>query len=76
MEFQVLNVTSLSQSMSQGSGLITEESREKRIRTRGCGLLQGNSVFWTQQGSCTNEATANGTVHIRKTCTTSSPTKS
>lgn len=30
MEFQVLNVTSLSQSMSQGSRLIAEESREKK----------------------------------------------
>lgn len=43
---------------SQGSGIIVEERRFlKSVRVRRGGWLQGNQVFWTQQGSCTYELT-------------------
>jgi hypothetical protein len=44
---------------SRDSGIIAKDLHfnEKSVRTRGGGYIQGNSIFWTQQGSCTHELT-------------------
>lgn len=39
----------------------TEEKKE-RLRLRGCGRLQENSVIWTQWGSCTYKLTGYNSV--------------
>lgn len=73
VEYSVINGTCILQPFHERIAFIAEQGTESTRDTR----LQGNGVFWTQQGTCTSDLTVSGTLCIQpvKTHISRNPSK-